>query len=176
MRLINQRPFSPDDRTEAGHWEGDLIIGKDQRSAIGTLVEFRPASRPSVASTPARWRHAPRCARCSPWRSATHVAAIDHLGPGNRDVRHLTITEALGATVYFCDSRSPWQRGSNENTIGLLPDYFPTGTDPRVHSAEYLFVIENELNNRRRRVLGDRSPTALYDALLASPPHTVVQR
>ena len=86
------------------------------------------------------------------------------------------ITETLGAPVYFCDSRSPWQRGSNENTNGLLRDYFPKGTDLRVHPVEHLVAIENELNNRPRRVLGDRSPTALFDALLPSPPHTVLQR
>ena len=90
--------------------------------------------------------------------------------------RHVRITETLGAPVYFCDSRSPWQRGSNENTNGLLRDYFPKGTDLRVHPAEHLLDIENELNNRPRRVLDDCSPTALFDALLPSPPHTALQR
>ena len=90
--------------------------------------------------------------------------------------RHVRITETLGAPVYFCDSRSPWQRGSNENTNGLLRDYFPKGTDLGVHAVEHLLAVENELNNRPRRVLGDRTPTALFDALLPSPPHTVLQR
>ncbi|CAB4821213.1 unannotated protein [freshwater metagenome] len=95
---------------------------------------------------------------------------------GTEMARHVRITETLGAPVYFCDSRSPWQRGSNENTNGLLRDYFPKGTDLGVHAVEHLLAVENELNNRPRRVLGDRTPTALFDALLPSPPHTVLQR
>ena len=176
MRSIHQRPFPPDDRTEAGHWEGDLIIGKDQRSAIGTLVErqtrlvrllhlpqrdgetLHDALRDRLGDLPAALR------RSITWDQGTEMA------------RHLTITETLGAPVYFGDSRSPWQRGSNENTNGLLRDYFPKGTDLRVHPVEHLVAVENELNNRPRRVLGDRSPTALFDALLPSPPHTLLQR
>jgi hypothetical protein len=79
--------------------------------------------------------------------------------------RHLRVTETLGATVYFCDSHSPWQRGSNENTNGLLRDYFPKGTDLSVHSADHLLQVENELNNRSRCVLGGRSPAELFDTL-----------
>lgn len=70
----------------------------------------------------------------------------------------------------------PWQRGSNENTNGLLRDYFPKGTDLRVHSADHLLAVEHELNNRPRRVLGDRSPAALFDALLRSPDQSVLRR
>jgi len=74
--------------------------------------------------------------------------------------RHLTITESLGAPVYFCDSRSPLQRGSNENANGLLRDYFPKGTDLARHSPEHLLGVENELNNRPRLVLEDpRQPS-----------------
>ncbi len=176
MRSIHERPFPPDDRTEAGHWEGDLIIGKDQQSAIGTLVErqtrlvrllhlpqrdgdtLHDALRARLGDLP------PELRRSITWDQGTEMA------------RRLTITETLGAPVYFCDSRSPWQRGSNENTNGLLRDYFPKGTDLRVHPAEHLLDIENELNNRPRRVLDDCSPTALFDALLPSPPHTALQR
>ena len=82
--------------------------------------------------------------------------------------RHLTITRSLGAPVYFCDSHSPWQRGSNENTNGLLRDYFPKGTDLSAHSPQHLLAVENELNNRPRLVLGDRAPAELFAALLAS--------
>lgn len=133
MLSIHQRPFSPEDRGEAGHWEGDLIIGKDQQSAIGTLVErqtrlvrllhlpqrdgdtLHDALRARLGELPARLR------RSITWDQGTEMA------------RHITITKTLGAPVYFCDSRSPWQRGSNENTNGLLRDYFPKGTDLRVH-------------------------------------------
>jgi IS30 family transposase len=95
---------------------------------------------------------------------------------GTEMARHITITKTLGAPVYFCDSRSPWQRGSNENTNGLLRDYFPKGTDLRVHPAQHLLAVENELNNRPRRVLGDRSPAALFQALLASTSQSMLRR
>ena len=86
------------------------------------------------------------------------------------------VTETFGDPVYFCDSRSPWQRGSNENANGLLRDYFPKGTQLRVRPAEHLLTVENELNNRPRRVLGDRSPAALFEALLRSPDQSVLRR
>ena len=70
--------------------------------------------------------------------------------------------------AYFCDSRSPWQRGSNENANGLLRDYFPKGSDLSAHSAQHLLAVENELNNRPRLILNDRSPAELFGALLAS--------
>ena len=90
--------------------------------------------------------------------------------------RHLTITETLYTPVYFCDSRSPRQRGSNENTNGLSRDYFPKGTDLRVHPAEHLLAVENEINNRPRRVLGGRSQTTLFEAPLTSPSQLVLRR
>ena len=87
---------------------------------------------------------------------------------GTEMARHLTITRSLGTPVYFCDSRSPWQRCSNENTNGLLRDYFPKGTDLSAHSLQHLLAVENELNNRPRIVLNDRAPAELFSALLAS--------
>ncbi len=87
---------------------------------------------------------------------------------GTEMARHLTIAQSLGAPVYFCDSRSPWQRGSNENTNGLLRDYFPKGTDLSTHSTQHLLAVENELNNRPRIVLNDRTPAELFGALLTS--------
>jgi len=87
---------------------------------------------------------------------------------GTEMARHLTITESLGAPVYFCDARSPWQRGSNENMNGLLRDYFPKGTDLNAHSPEHLLAVENELNSRPRLVLNDPAPAELLQALLTS--------
>ncbi|MEP6697845.1 MAG: IS30 family transposase, partial [Pseudonocardiales bacterium] len=128
MLTIHRRPFQPEDRSEVGHWEGALIIGKEQRSAIGTLVErntrvvrllhlsqrdgetLHEALKTRMAALPAG------LLRSITWDQGTEMA------------RHLTITKSLGAPVYFCDSRSPWQRGSNENMNGLLRDYFPKGT------------------------------------------------
>ncbi len=82
--------------------------------------------------------------------------------------RHRTIATDLGIEVFFADAHSPWQRGSNENTNGLLRQYFPKGTDLTVHSAAHLMAVEDELNARPRAVLGDRPPADLMAALLAS--------
>jgi transposase, IS30 family len=176
MLTIGQRPFQPEDRSQAGHWEGDLIIGKDQGSAIGTLVErqtrmvrllhmpyrdsdtLHDALKAQLAGLP------PLLLRSITWDQGTEMA------------RHLTITRSLGAPVYFCDSHSPWQRGSNENTNGLLRDYFPKGTDLSVHSPQHLAAVENELNNRPRRILDDRTPAELFAALLASQSPSVLRR
>jgi transposase, IS30 family len=176
MLSIHQRPFPPDDRTQAGHWEGDLIIGKEQRSAIGTLVERQTrlvrllhlSRRDGEALHDALHARlgdlSPGMLRSITWDQGTEMA------------RHLTITATLGAPIYFCDSRSPWQRGSNENTNGLLRDYFPKGTDLGAHSPRHLLAVENELNHRPRRVLGDRAPQELFTALLASPDQSVLRR
>jgi transposase, IS30 family len=176
MRTIRQRPFQPQDRSQPGHWEGDLIIGKDQGSAIGTLVErqtrmvrllhmpyrdsdtLHSALKARMADLP------PVLLRSITWDQGTEMA------------RHLTITQSLGAPVYFCDSHSPWQRGTNENTNGLLRDYFPKGTDLSVHSPGHLLAVENELNNRPRRVLGDRAPAELFAVLQASESPSVLRR
>src|ERR1700727_3475298 len=95
---------------------------------------------------------------------------------GPEMARHLAIARSLGAPVYFCDSHSPWQRGSNENMNGLLRDYFPKGTDLSAHSPSHLLAVENELNNRPRQVLGDRSPAELFAALLTSQNPSVLRR
>ena len=176
MLTIRHRPFDALDRSQAGHWEGDLIIGKDQGSAIGTLVErqtrmvlllhmpyrdsdtLHDALKARMADLPA-W-----LLRSITWDQGTEMA------------RHLTIAKSLGAPVYFCDSHSPWQRGSNENTNGLLRDYFPKGTDLSVHSPQHLLAVENELNNRPRRVLDDRAPAELFAVLLASESPPVLRR
>jgi IS30 family transposase len=176
MLTIHQRPFQPVDRSQAGHWEGDLIVGKDQGSAIGTLVERQTRL--------VRLLHLPR--RDGDALHDTLKARMADLPPGllrsitwdqgTEMARHRTITRSLGAPVYFCDSRSPWQRGSNENTNGLLRDYFPKGTDLSVHPPGHLLAVENELNNRPRHVLGHRAPAELFAALLASENPSVLRR
>jgi IS30 family transposase len=176
MLTIHERPFQPEDRSEPGHWEGDLIIGKDQRSAIGTIVERKtrlvrllrlPQRDGDTLHAALNLRMADLPAgllRSITWDQGTEMA------------RHLTITKSLGAAIYFCDSRSPWQRGTNENMNGLLREYFPKGTDLSVHSFEHLLEVEDELNNRPRLVLGDRSPANLFAALLASESPPVLRR
>jgi IS30 family transposase len=176
MRSIHERPFPPEDRGEAGHWEGDLIIGKDQQSAIGTLVE-RQTRLVRLLHLPQRdggTLHDALSARLGELPSALRRSIT--WDQGTEMARHLTITATLGTPVYFCDSRSPWQRGSNENTNGLLRDYFPKGTDLRVHPAEHLLAVEYELNRRPRRVLDDRSPATLFEALLRSSGQSALRR
>jgi IS30 family transposase len=176
MLTIRQRPFQPEDRSQAGHWEGDLITGKDNRSAIGTLVErqtrtvrllhmpyrdsdtLHDALKARMADLP------PALLRSITWDQGTEMA------------RHLTITRSLGAPVYFCDSHSPWQRGSNENMNGLLRDYFPKGTDLSAHTPQHQLAVEKELNSRPRHVLGDRAPAELFATLLASESPSVLRR
>ena len=133
MLTIHDRPFPADDRSEAGHWEGDLIIGNNHSTAIGTLVERQTRM--------VRLVHLPRSDADS--LHAALVARMQDLPPGlmrsitwdqgTEMARHLATTDKLGAPVYFCDSRSPWQRGTNENTNGLLRDYFPKGVSLANH-------------------------------------------
>ncbi len=176
MLTIHDRPFSAFDRSEAGHWEGDLIIGNNHLSAIGTLVERqtrmlrlvhlpRADSDTLHAALVTRMRDLPpELMRSITWDQGTEMA------------RHLATTDKLGAPVYFCDSRSPWQRGSNENTNGLLRDYFPKGVTLFNHPPEHLSAVERELNHRPRMVLQDRCPADLFAALLASKSPSVLRR
>jgi transposase, IS30 family len=173
---VHQRPFAPDDRTQAGHWEGDLIVGKNQGSVIGTLVE-RQTRMIRLLHLPARDA------------DALHAAIIARMGDlpaslirsitwdqGIEMARHIAITADLGAHVYFCDSHSPWQRGSNENANGLLRQYFPRGTNLNVFSPQHLRAVEDEINNRPRLILADRTPAELFGALLASPNQPLLRR
>lgn len=168
MRSVHERPFQPEDRSEAGHWEGDLIIGKDQASAIGTLIE-RTTRTIRLLHMPTRdgdALHAAIVARMDDL--PRHLVRSITWDQGTEMARHLSIARDLGADVFFCDARSPWQRGSNENGNGLLRQYFPKGTDLSVHSPEHLKLVEDELNRRPRLVLNDQTPAELLDRLLAS--------
>lgn len=168
MLTIHQRPFQPSDRSEAGHWEGDLIVGRDQGSVIGTLVERRTRM--------VRLLHLPLRTG-----AALHRALAERMGDlppsllrsitwdqGTEMARHTEITADLGVPIYFCDPHAPWQRGSNENTNGLLRQYFPKRTDLNIYGPEHLRAVEDELNTRPRQVLADHPPDELFTALLAS--------
>jgi IS30 family transposase len=173
---IHQRRFLPEDRSQAGHWEGDLIIGKSQRSAIGTLVE-RQTRLVRLLHLPLRDGHALHQALMARMRDLPRgLLRSITWDQGTEMARHTTISKSLGAPVYFCDSHSPWQRGSNENANGLLRDYFPKGTDLSAHPQQHLLAVENELNNRPRLVLGDRAPNDLFSALLTSNDPSVLRR
>lgn len=167
MTLIHQRPVEVNDRAVPGHWEGDLIIGANQGSAIGTLVE-RTTRYVHLLHLPDGWK-APQV------RNAL-ITQTAHIPPQLRRTltwdqgRELTLhedVEALtGFRIYFCDPHSPWQRGTNENTNGLLRQYFPKGSDLSVHSAHDLRQVARRLNRRPRLVLGDKTPAeAMRDFL-----------
>lgn len=168
MLSVHSRDFEPTDRSEAGHWEGDLIVGPHSRSAIGTLVE-RQTRYVKLLHLPAHNS------------LELHAALVRVFGQlpaplrrtltwdqGTEMARHLDITADTGARIYFCDAASTWQRGSNENTNGLLRQYFPKSTDLSIHTARDLARVESELNRRPRIVLGDRNPEELFQALLIS--------
>lgn len=176
MLSVHQRPFEPGDRSQAGHWEGDLIIGRDQRSAIGTLVE-RHSRVVRLLHLPHRDSEALHHALAARMNDLPSTMLRSHTwDQGTEMARHLTITASLGVPVYFCDSHAPWQRPSNENTKGLLRDYFPKGTDLSSHSPEHLLAVENELNNRPRLVLGGRAPSDLFTALITSDSPSMLRR
>lgn len=159
MTLIAQRPAHVNARVAPGHWEGDLIIGRHMHSAIGTLVER--VSRFVILL------HLPNGYKAPQLRDALTEQLL-RLPPllrqtvtwdqGREMTLHEDIAHAAGVDVYFCNPHSPWQRGTNENTNGLLRQYFPKRTDLAVHSAQHLEHVADELNHRPRFVLGDRTP------------------
>lgn len=167
--LISERPPEAEDRAVPGHWEGDLIIGKAGRSAIGVLVErssryvvllhlphgrtaedVRAALTRQVSKLPAELR------RTLTWDQGKEMA--EH-------VRFSTDTNML---VYFCDPHSPWQRGTGENTNGLLRQYFPRTTDLSLHSAAHLNAVARELNGRPRQTLNWMKPSEVFSRTVAS--------
>ena len=169
MVLISERPPEVDDRAVPGHWEGDLIIGKGGRSAIGTLVERssryvmlfrlpngRSAEHVRVALTRKIVKLPAELRRTLTWDQGKEMA--DH-------VRFSTATKM---EVYFCDPHSPWQRGSNENTNGLLRQYFPSKDDLSLHSAAHLNAVARELNNRPRQTLNWMKPSEVFGQAVAS--------
>jgi IS30 family transposase len=176
MVSISERPPEVEDRAVPGHWEGDLITGEQNRSAIGTLVERKtgfllllhlPDDHGAVAVQQAmidKISQLPSILRQTlTWDQGIEMA------------NHAQIAAATDLDIYFCDPHSPWQRGSNENTNGLLRQYFPKGSDLSRWGAGYLDYVAAELNNRPRKRLGWKTPAEALDELLSNPtdPTTV---
>src|SRR4029453_3828001 len=168
MVMISERPAEAADRAVPGHWEGDLLIGTDLTSAGGTLVErttryvvllhlpdghaahlVEQAMRQAISALPAQ------LTRTITWDQGKEMA------------NHAEFTLATGIPVYFCDPHKPWERGSNENTNGLVRQYLPKGTNLSVHSADDLAGIARSLNNRPRKTLGYMTPSEKLAELLA---------
>lgn len=171
MVNISERPAEAADRAVPGHWEGDLILGKNQASQIGTLVERSTGFVPLLHLPARRDPHTVAEAMTSMIRRLPEVLRRSLTwDQGKEMAQHTRISVDAGIDIYFCDPHSPWQRGSNENTNGLLRQYFPKGTDLSVHSAEYLAEVAAELNGRPRKRFGWDNPTNRLNQLLLSPP------
>lgn len=171
MVNISQRPAEADDRAIPGHWEGDLILGSTASgSAIGTMVErttgfvvllHLPADRTAASLAEAMSAKIPEIPeilrRSLTWDQGSEMAL------------HTKITEATGLPIYFCDPHSPWQRGTNENTNGLLRQYFPKGTDLSFYGPGWLDEVAAELNARPRKRHNWRTPAEELNRLLSDP-------
>jgi transposase, IS30 family len=170
MVSISERPPEVEDRAVPGHWEGDLITGEQNQSAIGTLVERKtgftmllhlPEDHSALSvqeAMIAKMSQLPEILRQTlTWDQGIEMA------------NHAQIAAATDLDIYFCDPHSPWQRGSNENTNGLLRQYFPKGSDLSRWGARYLDYVAGELNNRPRKRLGWKTPAEALDELLSKP-------
>ena len=175
MVLISQRPAEVADRAVPGHWEEDLILGSNCRSAIATLVERQTRFTMLVPLPQGHGAIAVRDGLLSTIKTLPeHLRKTLTWDQGTELAQHRQITLATNMAIYFCDPHSPWQRGSNENTNGLLRQYFPKGTDLSVHSPARLVEVAAELNDRPRKTLGGITPAHAMQRLLFDPESPVV--
>jgi len=183
--MISERPAEAAERAVPGHWEGDLIIGLNS-SAIGTLVErstrftmllhLAPmdghGKEPRTRNSPALAGHGAEAVRDA---IASSIQTLPNelrrsltWDQGAEMAQHAQLRIDTGLQIYFCDPRSPWQRGTNENTNGLLRQYFPKGTDLSRHSSDDLAAVAAAINSRPRKTLAWRTPAEAFNGYLLS--------
>ncbi len=185
--MISKRPAEAEDRAVPGYWEGDLILGLGS-SAIGTLVErttrftmllhlprMEGYGEPRIKNGPPLAGHGAEAVRDA---IASTIATLPEQlrrsltwDQGAEMTQHVQLRVDTGLAIYFCDPHSPWQRGTNENTNGLLRQYFPKGTDLSRHSSDDLAAVAAALNGRPRKMLGWKTPAEAFDEQLRSPKH-----
>jgi transposase, IS30 family len=169
MVRISERPSEVEDRAIPGHWEGDLLMGKAGKSAIGTLVER--SSRYVVLVSLPDGRTAPHV-RAALTRQLTRLPAELRRtltwDQGKEMADHVRFSVDTNIDVYFCDPHSPWQRGSNENTNGLLRQYFPKTADLSIYTRAELASVARQLNTRPRQTLGWKKPAEVFCRSVAS--------
>ena len=167
---ISERPPEVEDRAVPGHWEGDLILGAGNASAIGTLVERASGYLILLYLAGDHTAQTVQDAMCREMAKLPQtLRGTLTWDRGSEMANHAQIAAATDLAIYFCDPASPWQRGTNENTNGLARQYFPKATDLSFHGPGLLHHVATEINNRPRKRHGWRTPAEVLDALLSNP-------